>query len=380
MKSVVVLGAGLIGRTIAKDLSSSYEVCSADISQNALDALSDLEGIRKVRCDFSNINVLKKLIEPYDLVIGAVPGYMGFKLLKSVIEAGKNVVDISFFSEDPFVLDELAKANNVIAVVDCGVAPGMCNMIAGYYGSKMKLIKYECFVGGLPLIQVWPFAYKAPFSPIDVIAEYTRPARIVIDGTELTVEALSGIESVSFRDAGELEAFYTDGLRTLTRTMKGVPDMSEKTMRFPGHASLMRVFRETGLFNEEKIAIGDAQVSPIDVTAALLFPKWKLKACEEDFTIMRVTLESEDKRIVYYLYDSYDRESHTSSMARTTGYTCTAVASLILNEAYLHKGISPPEFVGKNEYCFSFVIDYLKKRNVDYRKTEWSYKKEELYV
>lgn len=380
MKSVVVLGAGLIGRTIAIDLSSSYEVCSADKSQNALNALSSLESIRKVRCDFSNVNELKKLIEPYDLVIGAVPGYMGFNLLKSVIEAGKNVVDISFFSEDPFALDELAKANNVIAVVDCGVAPGMCNMIAGYYNTKMKLLRYECFVGGLPLIQVWPFAYKAPFSPIDVLAEYTRPARIVIDGTELTVEALSGIETVSFRDAGELEAFYTDGLRTLTKTMQGVSDMSEKTMRFPGHASLMRVFRETGLFNEEKIKVGDAEVSPIDVTAALLFPKWKLNEGEEDFTIMRVTLESEDKRIVYYLYDSYDRESHTSSMARTTGYTCTAVASLILNESYQHKGISPPEFVGKDEYCFSFVIDYLKKRNVEYRKTEWSYKKEELYV
>lgn len=380
MKSVIVLGAGLIGRTIARDLSSSWEVCSADLSQVALDELSDSENIKKVRCDFTNGDDLKKLIAPYDLVIGAVPGFMGFNLLKSVIALGKNVIDISFFPEDPFALDELAKANNVIAVVDCGVAPGICNMIAGFYSTKMDLTRYECLVGGLPVIQVWPFAYKAPFSPIDVIEEYTRPARIVVNNKERTVEALSGIESVSFRDTGALEAFYTDGLRTLLRTMKGIPDMSEKTMRFPGHASLMRVFRESGLFNNELISVGDAQVRPIDVTSRLLFRKWKLEHDDEDFTIMRVTLESEDKRVVYYLYDSYDRATHTSSMARTTGYTCTAVATLVLNGMYHHKGISPPEFVGKEENCFSFVIDYLKKRNVNYRKTEWSYKKEELHV
>ncbi len=129
--------------------------------------------INTIVADLSSQSEIKKVIKDFDLVIGALPGFMGFNTLKSIIEAGKNVVDISFFPEDPFLLDKLAKDKNVTAVVDCGVSPGLSNIVLGYHNKKMKVNNYRCIVGGLPYKRDWPFQYKAYFSPIDVIEEYT---------------------------------------------------------------------------------------------------------------------------------------------------------------------------------------------------------------
>lgn len=156
---------------------------------------------------------------------------MGFCTLKTVIECGKDIVDISFFPEDPFKLDQLAKEKKVTAVVDCGVAPGCSNLILGYMASILDVIEsFSCYVGGLPRIRTWPYEYKTPFSPSDVIEEYNRPARLVDNGKVVTQPALSEVELIDLPGVGTLEAFNTDGLRTLIRTMK-VPCMKEKTMR-----------------------------------------------------------------------------------------------------------------------------------------------------
>ena len=134
---------------------------------------------------------LQKTIKDFDLVVCAVPGFLGFETLKSIIEAEINVVDISFFSENSLELDALAKEKNITAIVDCGVAPGMDNIILGHYNEKMKLTDFECLVGGLPKVKKWPFCYKAPFSPVDVIEEYTRPARYIENGKMITRDALT---------------------------------------------------------------------------------------------------------------------------------------------------------------------------------------------
>lgn len=367
-QKVIVLGAGLIGKAIAVDLSKKYDVACADKQMCSLEVLSPKYNITVIPSDFSDKDTLKNLIAPFDLVIGAVPGFMGFETLQTIVECGKNVVDISFFPEDAFLLDELAKKNNVIAVTDCGVAPGLCNIMAGHHHKVLKLLKYECLVGGLPVVREWPFDYKAVFSPIDVIEEYTRPARFVENGKQVIKEALSDVQKVTFDVVGELEAFNSDGLRSLAQTMRDIPNMKEKTLRYPGHAELMRIFRETGFFNKEKISIAGKNISPLDLTSKLFFEKWKLKPGEEEFTIMSVTMESETGKIVYTLLDRFDKTTNTTSMARTTGYTCTAVADLILNGNFRRKGISPPEFVGEADGCFQQVIKYLEARNVFCKK------------
>ena len=368
MAKIIVLGAGLVGGVMAKDLAKNHEVASVDFNEDTLRPLSEL-GVHTIHADLSNSSTIERLISDYDLVIGAVPGFMGYKTLETVIKAGKNIVDISFFPEDPFDLDELAKEMGVIAVMDCGVAPGMGNVILGHHNSLMEISDYECLVGGLPEIREWPYEYKAVFSPIDVIEEYIRPARYVQHSKLITKEALSDTELIEFNGVGTLESWNSDGLRSLIDTMPHIPNMIEKTLRYPGCVEYLKVLRASGFFSYDEIEVGGKMIKPIDLTAKLLFPKWQLKDGEKDFTVMRIRISGkEDGQEVsyeYYLLDKY--QNGTISMARTTGYTCTAVANLVLGGQYAKIGISPPEYLGDH---FEFIKSYLEERDVNYSVTK----------
>jgi len=369
MKKVCVLGAGLVGKAIALDLSKKCDVTSVDISEQALRELSNA-GVKTLQADLSSKEKLSAVVKPFDLVVGAVPGFLGFQTARTVIEAGKNMVDISFFPEDPFALHELAVQHNVTIVTDCGVAPGMGNVILGYHYRRMKIQSYECLVGGLPVVREWPYEYKAVFSPIDVIEEYIRPARYVQNGAVIIKEALSDPELIHFDGVGTLESWNSDGLRSLIKTMPDIPDMIEKTLRYPGCIEYLRVLRETGFFSYEPVMVNGVPVRPIDVTAKLLFPKWKLKPGEEEFTVMRIRIKGTEngaeKSYEYNLLDRTEKSTGTLSMARTTGYTCTAAAHLVLDGKFTRKGISPPEYLGEEESHFQFIRKYLEERNVYY--------------
>jgi lysine 6-dehydrogenase len=366
MKKIIVLGAGMVGRAIAIDLCKEFEVTSADIDKQNLSLLKKFS-IKTVRCDLSSSEKIKSLVKKFDLVIGAVPGFMGFKTLQTVIRARKNVVDISFFAEDPFKLDALAKKMSVTAIVDCGVCPGLSNIILGYHNKQMQIDSYECMVGGLPSKKEWPYKYKAFFSPSDVIEEYTRPARIVENGKMIIKEAMSDPELIEFDEVGTLEAFNTDGLRSLLTTMK-IPEMIEKTLRYPGHIELMKIFRETGFFSHDEIEFSGKKIKPIELTSKLLFPFWRPDEDEDEFTLMKIKIagkKSDQKKIIeYVLLDRSDMKTKTSSMARTTGYTCTSAARLILEGKFSRQGICPPEFIGEEDGCFDKIISLLDERNI----------------
>ena len=376
MSNIIVLGAGMVGSTMAIDLAKKHNVTIADFNNKALDkAILKYKKLEPFQLDVTNKNKLQKAIKPYDLVVCAVPGFLGFETLKTIIKSGKNVIDISFFPENSLELSELAKQHNVTAIVDCGVAPGMGNIILGYYNEKLKLTDFECLVGGLPKVKKWPFCYKAPFSPIDVIEEYTRPARYVENGVMVTKEALTDCEYVDFDDVGTLESFNSDGLRSIIFTMPHIKNMKEKTLRYPGHVEYVKVLKESGFFNEEKITLDGTDISPLDFTSKILFNEWQLGDTEEELTVMRISLKGTDengveKTIVYNLHDVYCTKTNTSSMARTTGYTATAAANLFLDGLFIKKGIFPPELVGKYEKCFNYILKYLKERNVIYNKKE----------
>lgn len=368
-KKVAVLGAGLVGSAIAIDLSKEFAVTSIDLSEPALKEL-EKHGIGIQQADVTDQQHLQTVLTPFDLVIGAVPGYLGFETARAVIEARKDMVDISFFPEDPFELDALAKEKNVTIVTDCGVAPGMGNIILGYHNSQMKVTNYECLVGGLPVVREWPYEYKAVFSPIDVIEEYTRPARYVQNGSVIIKEALSDPELIHFPGIGTLESWNSDGLRSLIRTMPNIPNMIEKTLRYPGCIEYLRVLRESGFFSYNEVAVNGMRIRPIDVTAKLLFPKWKLQPGEEEFTVMRIRIDGEEngikKRYEYNVLDYTDKATQTLSMARTTGYTCAAAANLVLEGSFDRKGISPPEYLGDRAENFRSIMTYLKDRGVHY--------------
>ena len=251
-----------------------------------------------------------------------------------VINQKKDLVDISFLPEDVLYLDTLAKEKQVTVVMDCGIAPGMPNCNVGYHNERMNLSKVEYMVGGLPKIRIKPFEYKAPFSPCDVIEEYTRQARYVENGNLIEKEAI----------------------------------------RYPGHIKLIGVLKAAGFLDKEPIPISGIEIIPFEFTSRVLFNAWKLGTEEPEFTVMRIILNGIEqwttKEIIYDLYDEYDTREKISSMARTTGFTATGTAEMILNKVFVEKGVFPPELVGRDPVCFEFIISYLRARNIQFKVTE----------
>lgn len=366
---IAVLGAGMVGSAIALDLASRHHVTALDLSVKNLEALQKRNPrIETSQADLRDYSTYPDLLNSFDLVVTAVPGFMGYKTLEAVINCSKNIVDISFFPEDVLQLDKLSKEKGVTVITDCGVAPGMSNFIIGHHNEEMKIDAFEIYVGGLPKVRKKPFQYKAPFSPADVIEEYTRPARLMENGFIVTRPALSEVEWIHFDEVGTLEAFNTDGLRSLLYTMPHIKNQKEKTLRYPGHVDIIQSLKESNFFSETPIEVEGVMVTPLKVTSQILFNEWKLGLDEEELTVMKVIIHGEGKTIEWNLLDYFDKETRISSMARTTGYTCTAAVNLIAQGMFSEKGVFPPELVGRNNECFEFVLNYLKERKVNWVK------------
>lgn len=367
---VTVLGTGLIGRTIVTDLLAEpqLQLRAVDAGETSLARLPRHPRLELQRADLLAPGSIETAVADADLVVCAVPGFLGFEVLRRVIDAGRSVVDISFFPEDAFTLDALARERGVSAVVDCGVAPGLCNLLAGRVARELDRVdSYVCYVGGLPALRRKPYEYAAVFSPADVIEEYTRPARLRQGGRELARPALSEVELLDLPGVGSLEAFNTDGLRSLLVTLDA-PDMIEKTLRYPGHAELMRAFRDSGFFDETPVEVDGVQVSPRALTSKLLFERWRLAEGEADLTVMRVELSGSsggrERRYRFDLLDRYDASTGTTSMARTTAFTCTQVARQLLSGAFAREGINPPEVLGEDKVLFEAIMAGLAARGV----------------
>ena len=374
MGRIVVLGGGLVGRVMALDLAREQDlrVTVADRDEPALARLK-AEGLDVVPLDLADDAAVRRVVAPADVVVGSAPGHMGFRLLRLVIEAGKPYADIAFMPEDFLELDALARERGVTAVVDCGVAPGLSNLLCGRAAHEFDALdRLLILVGGLPKRRVWPFEYRVVFSAVDVIEEYLRPARWVEDGRLVTRPALTDVEPVELPRVGTVEAFNTDGLRSLATTLHA-PFMKEKTLRWPGHAELMRVLRDTGFFSLEPVDVGGQKVRPRDVTAALLFPRWTFEEGEADLTVMRVRLEGrEGGTRVAHAWDFVDRFHEGTglrSMSRSTGYVASSVARLVARGGFRRAGVHPPETLGAVPGLLDGVLADLTARGVLCRGT-----------
>ena len=369
MSKIVVLGCGAVGRDMAIDLCKdpNYEVISVDINRECLEHLAREHPVQIRVEDLSTDEGVTRAVKDSDIVIGSVPYFIGYTMLERVISAGKNIVDISYFPEDPFGLDNLAKAKGVTAVVDCGVVPGMANIILGHHMRKMKVERYECYVGGIPKSRNAPLGYKSPFPVLEVLEEYAGSGSMVENGKVVVRPMLSETMTIDLDKVGTMACLNSNGLRTLIRTTY-IPDMFEKTLRYPEHVDMMRTFKDIGFFDTTPIQVEGNSVRPIDVTASLLSPYWKYEPGEADITVMRLVISGvkngKPATYTYDMYDEYDPVTGTLSMSRTTGYTCTAVTRLVLDGGYSQKGISPPEFIGRVDGCWESIGKYLENRGV----------------
>jgi saccharopine dehydrogenase-like NADP-dependent oxidoreductase len=363
----------MVGSAIARDLvrDADLTVTAVDASSRSLERLSLLDPtVRTQQADLADPKNLRQLVRRYDLVVGALPSRLGMQALEVVCEAGKRYVDIAFMADDPAPLDAVAKKNGAIAVVDCGVAPGLSNMLVGLAANHFAEIdSVTIYVGGLPVARDTVWDYKAPFAPSDVIEEYVRPARFRENGVNITETPLGRIEHLEFEDVGTLEAFLTDGLRSLVTTI-AAPNMIEKTLRYPGHAQAMERMRDSGFFEEQPLVLRDGTTfSPLKMTSILLFDSWRYKEGEADLTVMRVVVEGRtangvSDRMQWELSDRYDPATKTRSMSRTTGYTAALTARHLLAGAFDEPGVHPPESLRSTPRVIRNVIDGLRERGI----------------
>ena len=360
-KNIIILGGGMVGFAIARDLKKNGNfVTVADIDKSLQNSLIKFD-INYEMVDFTNKNRLFELVKKYNLVVGAVPGFLGYETLKVIIESKKDMVDISFMKENSKDYHNYAKSKGVTIITDAGVAPGLSNLLFGQMFHEFdKLDIAKCYVGGLPEKPKPPWFYKTVFSPIDVIEEYTRPARFVENNKVITKDAMSGLEKVYIKNIGELDAFNSDGLRSLLNMP--IPNMIEKTLRYPGHIQKILSMKAEGMFTSDKI----------NNTANSLISEWKSDLHDYDQTIMKLEFaglkNSKNKIEEYILLDNYDRVNKISSMARTTGYTCTAVSNLILSNKFNKKGVYTLEDLGGNKENILFIIQYLLDRDIQIKK------------
>lgn len=367
---IVVLGAGRVGGLIALDLAhdDGLHVTVCDRDETALQRLAGPR-LHTHETDLADPATVKRLAEGHDVVVGAVPGVMGQSMQRSVIEAGTALVDISFIPEDAGELHELALERKVTVVVDCGVAPGLSNWFVGRSVAEMtQTDEVEILVGGLPITRRWPYEYQSVFSPTDVIEEYTRPCRMRVGGVDVVVPPLTGVERVEFERVGTLEAFLTDGLRSLLDTIPA-PTMCEKTLRYPGHADRMAMLSESGFFSDDPVEVDGVQIRPRALTEKLLFSRWEPQEGDEEFTVLRVVVRGRDgdgPRVARWdLYDRTDRESGATSMARTTGFPCAIVTRMVADGSWDEPGVSPPERLGVREDLTERMLSELRERGVE---------------
>jgi len=278
------------------------------------------------------------------------------------------MVDVSYMPEDVMTLNRAAVKAKVCVVPDCGMSPGIGSMLVGRAVSKLDQVEsVHILNGGLPEKPVPPLGYVITWSVKDLIDMYSRKVNIVREGRVIQVEAMSGLEEITFPGVGKLEAFYTDGLRTLLYTVKGVREMWEKSLRYPGHVKKIKLLKTLGFFDEKPIEVENLQIRPREITAKLL--EKRLKRPETpDIVAMRLEVGGlKDGRRVMYLYhmlDRYDKKRKVTAMARTTAYTASVVAQLLAEKAIEEKGVVPPERIGMNEKIYKKFMHMMKKRRI----------------
>lgn len=361
--NIAVIGTGMVGRLIAVELSRDYQVFAIDNNLENLNLLNSYNPkIITSKMDIVKQDFLAGLNA--DLIVNCVPGFMGFNTSKKILKE-KTCVDISFMPEDCYDLEDYANKAKTALYPDAGVAPGLSNIIVGNLITNYDINEIKIMVGGLPKEKNPPWNYKAPFSPIDVIEEYTRPARIKEDGQIKTVNALTGKLDFEMEEIGKLEAFLTDGLRTLldSKLTRDIPTLLEYTIRYPGHSSMISELIDSGKLDNTTISRNGKIVNQKELTTNKLFKEWKLTETDKEFTLLIITAKTMDSReISYVVYDEW--KDGWSSMSRTTGLTACAIANLVLEKELKNIGVIPPEKLGSNQDYFDYIINYLKEKKI----------------
>ncbi|MGD0476773.1 MAG: saccharopine dehydrogenase C-terminal domain-containing protein [Nitrososphaerales archaeon] len=346
---VAVLGSGLMGGVVAWDMARSKGVDSvvvSDVDEGRLAAVKRRSAGKKLSVevlDIKNRRKTTKFLRQFDVAVSALPHGVVHSSDLAAVASGTKMVNVAF-EDEQMELDSAARKTGALLIPGCGLAPGLGGILLAHAletlggGDEGHIL-----VGGLPQVPLPPFGYKLVFSIVGLLREYIDDARVFRDGKLVKVRPFSTVERVEFpAPIGTLEAFCTDGLASLVYTMKGMRVLDEKTLRWPGHAERMSLLQESGYFAKDKVKVGSAELSPLEMSWAVLGRKLS-EGDPHDMTVMRVIARSKTGEFVYDMVDMYDDREEVTSMGKTTGYTASIVAQMVGDGRIKGKGTLAPE-------------------------------------
>ena len=357
---MLVLGAGLQGSACAFDLLQSPAVAEVHLADRRGTALPDFlkpfrsdKRLKVVSLDAHDHDATRRAMQGATAIMCALPYYFNLEMTRLAIDAGVHFCDLggnTEIVEHQKALDKSAKAKGITVVPDCGLAPGMVNILAQLGISRLDSVsRVKIFVGGLPQAPEGPLKYQIVYSLEGVLDYYTTLSWVLRDGKRTQVKALSELEAVSFPEpVGTLEAFHTaGGLSTMASRYEGkIPVMEYKTLRYPGHAHIMEAIRDLGLLDLEPIEVKGRMVAPRDVAVAAMGPHLR-KPNARDLVALRVIVQGTKggKPVVHTweLVDRYDEQKGVGAMERTTGYSLAITGLLQAEGAVSPAGVHTPD-------------------------------------
>jgi saccharopine dehydrogenase-like NADP-dependent oxidoreductase len=348
---ILVLGGGQQGRVIATDLAYKVGNTHVDVADVRQPQIPERGNLRWLETDLADVNELARRIREYDLAVSALPSQLGFGAMQAAIEARRPLVDVSFSAADPLELDEDARHAGVAIFPDCGLAPGLTHLCAGHAAVDGTPDEITMYVGGVSQDRTRPYGYVVTWSLEDLLEEYVRPARVVREGRPTVLPAFADVDRVQVPGVGEMESYLSDGLRTIISTMPEVRTMSERTLRWPGHAEAVRPLVESGRLLEEFREKCTMQ-PPRDLVAMMTVVRRGMK-------VQRATL-----------IDRYDEASQLTAMARTTALTTSAVAQWVAGGGAVRPGVQPLERVGPDQRAYTAITSALEKHGV---RVQWDW-------
>ena len=357
----VVLGAGLQGSACAFDLLGQddvEEVTLLDVQERPLKPFleqraGEAAGRLKTRqLDFKDLAAVEAALSGHDAALSAAPYYFNLDLARAAVNAGVHFADLGGNTDIVFSqleLDEEARAKGLSVIPDVGLAPGMVNILAAHGIAQLdETERVKIYVGGLPQNPEPPLNYEVVYSLEGALDYYTTPSWILRDGERVQVDALGEVERVEFPGLGELEGFHTGGgISTLPWKYEGkVAEMEYKTLRYPGHAHIMKAIRDLGLLETEPAQVNGYSIVPRQVFVSVVSPRLT-KPERHDLVAMRVAVEGKSngkrKRLVWELLDKFDWETRITAMERTTGFSLSIVGLMQASDQVLRKGVATPD-------------------------------------
>ncbi|MEM3165763.1 MAG: saccharopine dehydrogenase C-terminal domain-containing protein [Candidatus Methanomethylicia archaeon] len=366
MDDVVLIGFGNIGRAVVFDLvKSNIHPLVVDVDNEKLKIASREFGLETLNLDVSNPLLIDRL-KGFNVAITALPGAIAYRVLNNLLNLGINVVDVSYFPESPWSLDPIAREKNVVLILDAGFAPGLTNILLGYFHSMYGGLNIgRIYVGGISLDSTVPLGLVLTWSVEDLIDEYIRPARAILNGSEVNLDPLSNTGEIEIPGVGVFEYFVSDGIRTMLKTFNGSSELIEYTLRYKGHLEIMRSLKKIGLLSYDSLNIDGVKIK-MNILTAKILNKIMVRNVP-DRVVMYIEAFSNSNIHRKFIMDlCYDFNLNITAMAKTTGFTQSSIAKMVIDNIIVDKGLLPPEFIGINLKYFEVFKRLIDDRGLKF--------------